>query len=156
MDGDFYGRDRARSDKLGECGELQEVQIVHDVHPMAPARTLATNRASASLTSSGASSCRKWAPLTITVSWFGQARQNSRWAPIRKPAGSASMKSFGIGRGEPLRKTPDDRGPIGRFAGDRQISRPGEHRHARWAGIAIVAPVNFDGLLGDEAQRGAV
>src|ERR1700722_7270527 len=97
MVGDFYGRDRARSDKLGECGELQEVQIVHDVHPMTPARTLATNRASASPTSSGASSCRKWAPLTSTVSWFGQARQNSRWAPIRKPAGSASMKSFGIG-----------------------------------------------------------
>jgi predicted RNA-binding Zn ribbon-like protein len=34
-------------------------------------------------------------PLTVTVCWFGEARQNSRCAPIRKPAGSASMNSFG-------------------------------------------------------------
>jgi len=34
---------------------------------------------------SGESSGRKCAPFTVAALWFGYARQNSRWAPIRKP-----------------------------------------------------------------------
>jgi hypothetical protein len=47
--------------------------------------------------SSGESSCRKWLPATVTSSWFGHARQNSRWAPTRIAPGSALTNSFGTG-----------------------------------------------------------
>ncbi len=33
----------------------------------------------------------------MTSVWFGQVRQNSRWAPIRIEPGSAFTNSFGTG-----------------------------------------------------------
>src|SRR5437763_13290445 len=64
--------------------------------PICPARTFATNREVASPTSFGESSCKKCAPSTVTSCWFGQVRQNSLCAPIKNPAGSALMNSFGM------------------------------------------------------------
>ena len=46
------------------------------------------NRRAAVPTSSGDSSCRKCDPLTVTVCWLGHDRQNSLWAPMRKPVAS--------------------------------------------------------------------
>src|SRR5580765_9037904 len=55
--------------------------------------------------------------------------------------------------GEPPRVVLDNRYDVGRLAGDWQIPRPGQHRHARSAGVAIVAPVDVDCLLRDVSQR---
>src|SRR5713226_9961971 len=42
-----------------------------------------------------ASSWMKWLPATVISLWLGQARQNSRGAPVRIAPGSALMNSFG-------------------------------------------------------------
>ena len=49
------------------------------------------NRAVASPTSCGESSWRKWAPSTVTVSWLGQAQQNSRTGPMQ-PIGPVDLR----------------------------------------------------------------
>ena len=54
-----------------------------------------TNRATASPISRGESSWMKWVPFTVTSSWLGHRRQNSRCAPVRIVSGSALMKSLG-------------------------------------------------------------
>src|SRR6185503_683251 len=54
--------------------------------------------------SCGESSWMKWLPLTVTSSWRGQVRQNSRWGPVRMEPGSALTKSLGSGLFE--RKRP--------------------------------------------------
>ncbi|MFY9934524.1 MAG: hypothetical protein WAK82_41615, partial [Streptosporangiaceae bacterium] len=56
--------------------------------------------------SSGESSWMKWMPATVTSVWSGQARQNSRWRPVRMAPGSAftnslgTVRSAGLGVGE--------------------------------------------------------
>src|SRR5262249_27475628 len=66
-------------------------------------RLLLTNAATAPPISAGESSWMKWLPFTVTSSWFGQRRQNSRCAPVRIVPGSALTKSLGTALSESQR-----------------------------------------------------